>query len=44
MVTVVENTDPKIKPVPAVIKELEHKYAGKFVVQHTVDERFQRFG
>lgn len=38
MVTVVENTDPKIKPVPAVIKELEHKYAGKFVVQHTVDE------
>ena len=38
MVTVVENTDPKIKPVPAVIKELEEKYAGKFVVQHTVDE------
>ena len=38
MVTVVENIDPKIKPVPAVIKELEEKYAGKFVVQHTVDE------
>ena len=38
MVTVVENIDPKIKPVPAVIKELEQKYAGKFVVQHTVDE------
>ena len=38
MVTVVENKNPKIKPVPAVIRELEHKYAGKFVVQHTVDE------
>ena len=38
MVTVVENTDPKIKPIPAVITELEQKYAGKFVVQHTVDE------
>lgn len=38
MVTVVENTDPKIKPQPAVIRELEHKYAGKFVVQQTVDE------
>ena len=38
MVTVVENIDPKIKPVPAVITELEQKYAGKFVVQQTVDE------
>ena len=43
MVTVVENTDPnnrgpKSKPAPAVIQELTHKYAGKFVVQHTVDE------
>ena len=43
MVTVVENTDPKNmdskgKPVPAVITELTQKYAGKFVVQHTVDE------
>ena len=38
MVTVVENIDPKIKPIPAVIKELEDKYHGKFVIQHTVDE------
>ena len=38
MVTVVENRDPKVKLVPAVIRELEHKFAGKFVVQHTVDE------
>ena len=38
MVTVVENIDPNIKPIPAVITELEQKYAGKFVVQHTVDE------
>ena len=43
MVTVVENIDPKIKPVPAVIKELEQKYAGKFVVS-TLLMRFQRFG
>lgn len=43
MVTVVENTDPKIKPVPAVITELEQKYAGNLSYS-TLWMRFQQSG
>jgi len=37
MVTVVENQDPAQAKIPAVIKELGHRFAGKFVQQPTFD-------